>query len=250
MNRIDLAGRTAVITGAANGIGKACAERLLESGARVSLWDKDAVALAEAVGLLGHSEAVHSVVLDCADESATAEAAQATFDRFPVIDICIANAGIAGINKPVWDYSMDEWGHLINVDLTSVFLTTRAFVPHMVDQGYGRIVIVSSIAGLEGAANNAAYSAAKAGAIGYTKALGKELATTGVLVNGVAPSGIDTPLLDDITPEYLDAVISKMPMSRLGRAEESASLIAWLCSEDCSFSTGAIFDNSGGRAVY
>jgi len=253
MNQIDLSGRTAVITGAANGIGRACAERLVRSGARVSLWDINGEALAETVHALeaiGSADDIHAVTLDCADETAAGVAARATLDHFPLIDICIANAGIAGINKPVWEYTLAEWDRLIRVDLTSVFLTTRAFVPHMVDQGYGRIVIVSSIAGLEGAANNAAYSAAKAGAIGYTKALGKELATTGVLVNGVAPSGIDTPLLADITPEYLDAVVSKMPMSRLGRADESAALIAWLCSEDCSFSTGAIFDNSGGRAVY
>ncbi len=250
MNRLDLVGRNAVITGAAKGIGRACAERLLQSGAQVCLWDRDEIALAETVKALASPDAVHAITLDCAHEDATEAAARETLERFPVIDICIANAGIAGINKPVWEYSMAEWDRLISVDLTSVFLTTRAFVPHMVDQGYGRIVIVSSIAGLEGAANNAAYSAAKAGAIGYTKALGKELATTGVLVNGVTPSGIDTPLLGDITPAYLDAVVSKMPMSRLGRAEESAALIAWLCSEDCSFSTGAIFDNSGGRAVY
>lgn len=250
MNQLDLQGRTAVITGAAKGIGKACAERLLQSGARVCLWDKDADALTETAAGLALPDRVHAIAVDCADEAATDAARQETFECFTSIDICIANAGIAGINKPVWEYSMDEWNRLISVDLTSAFLTTRAFVPHMVDRGYGRIVIVSSIAGLEGAANNAAYSAAKAGAIGYTKALGKELATSGVLVNGVAPSGIDTPLLGDITPEYLDAVISKMPMARLGKPEESAALIAWLCSEECSFSTGAIFDNSGGRAVY
>lgn len=250
MNKIDLEGRTAVITGAAKGIGKACAERFLASGAQVSLWDRDEDVLAETAQTLGQPDRIHTCVLDCADEAATEKAARQTFGRFSVIDICVANAGIAGINKPIWEYSLGEWNRLINIDLTSTFLTTRTFVPHMVDQGYGRIVIVSSIAGLEGAANNAAYSAAKAGAIGYTKALGKELATTGVLVNGVAPSGIDTPLLGDITPEYLHAVVSKMPMARLGKAEESAALIAWLCSEDCSFSTGAIFDNSGGRAVY
>lgn len=250
MNQIDLAGRTAVVTGAAKGIGKACTERFLQSGAQVCLWDRDEDALTETVARLEHPDRVHSILVDCADEAATEAAARETLERFPVIDICVANAGIAGINKPVWESAIDEWDRLIRVDLTSVFLTTRAFVPHMIDQGYGRIVIVSSIAGLEGAANNAAYSAAKAGAIGYTKALGKELATTGVLVNGVAPSGIDTPLLSDITAEYLDAVVSKMPLSRLGRPDESAALIAWLCSEDCSFSTGAIFDNSGGRAVY
>ena len=145
---------------------------------------------------------------------------------------------------------MDDWCSQLDNNMTSVFLTCRAVVPDMVARGYGRIVIVSSVAGLEGAANNAAYAAAKAGAIGLTKALGKELARTGVLVNGVAPSGIDTPLLAEITPEYLQTVVDKMPIGRLGKPEETAALIAWLCSWECSFSAGAIFDNSGGRADY
>ena len=214
------------------------------------MWDCDKDTLNDTAIELNKLGEVHSIPVDCADEDAVRAASAETLERFPAIDICVANAGIAGINKPVWEYSLEQWNKLIDVDLTSVFLTCRAFIPQMVEKGYGRIVIVSSIAGLEGAANNAAYSAAKAGAIGFTKALGKELATTGVLANCVTPSGIDTPLLGDITPEYLESVVSKMPMARLGKAEESAALIAWMCSKDCSFPTGAVFDNSGGRAVY
>jgi 3-oxoacyl-[acyl-carrier protein] reductase len=166
-----------------------------------------------------------------------------SLDTSPVIDIMIANAGISGIIKNAWDYSLEEWNHLIRQDLTSVFLTCRAVVPQMVARGYGRIVVVASIAGLEGAPTNAAYAAAKAGAIGYTKALGKELAKTGVMVNCLAPSGIETELLGGVTPEYLDKVVlSKMPIGRLGQPEEAAALIAWLASEDCSFCAGAVFD--------
>jgi 3-oxoacyl-[acyl-carrier protein] reductase len=176
---------------------------------------------------------------------------EATLDASPVIDIMIVNAGISGIIKNAWDYSLEEWNHLIRLNLTSVFLSCRAVVPQMVARGYGRIVVVSSIAGLEGAPTNAAYTAAKAGAIGYTKALGKELAKTGVIANCLAPSAIDTELLGGVTQEYLDKVVlSKMPIGRLGRAEEAAALICWLASEDCSFCAGAVFDLSGGRAVY
>jgi len=163
----------------------------------------------------------------------------------------IANAGVSGIIKNAWDYSLEEWSHLIRHDLTSVFLSCRAVVPQMMARGYGRIVVVASIAGTEGAPTNAAYTAAKAGAIGYTKALGKELAKTGVIVNSLAPSAIDTELLGGVTQEYLDReVLSKMPIGHLGRPEEAAALIAWLASEDCSFCAGAVFDLSGGRAVY
>ncbi|MCZ6588776.1 MAG: SDR family oxidoreductase, partial [Alphaproteobacteria bacterium] len=163
----------------------------------------------------------------------------------------IANAGISGIIKNAWDYSLEEWNRLLRADLTSVFLCCRAVVPHMIERGYGRIVVIASIAGMEGAQTNAAYSAAKAGAIAYTKALGKELAKTGVTANCVAPSAIDTEMLGDVTQEYLDQVVlARMPIGRPGRPEEAAALIAWLASEDCSFCTGAVFDLSGGRAVY
>lgn len=245
-NQIDLDGQAAIVTGGALGIGRATAERLVSSGARVAIWDKNGAEAAAAE----IDPSVIGLACDCSDEEAVATAYQASINALGDISIGVVNAGIAGVNKPLTDYSSAEWHYQLANNLTSVFLTCRAVARPMVDRGYGRIVVVSSIAGLEGAANNAAYAAAKAGAIGLTKALGKELAQTGVLVNGVAPSGINTPLLDDITPEYLQTVVDKMPIGRLGEAGETAALIAWLCSAECSFSTGAIFDNSGGRADY
>ncbi len=250
MNRFDFEGRTAIVTGAAKGIGYATAERLLESGGSVSLWDIDQAALAEAVAALGSSGPVQAIPCDASDWDAVRDAMAETLARFPEIDIVIANAGVAGAMKPAWEHTLEDWDRLLREDLSSVFYACKAVVPHMLEHGYGRIVVVSSIAGLEGAANNAAYSAAKAGAIGFTKAIGKELAQTGILVNCVTPSGIDTPLLGDITPDYLETVLAKMPIGRLGQPRETAALICWLASEECSFSAGAVFDNSGGRAVY
>ncbi len=236
----------AIVTGGARGIGRAVAERLLAVGHSVAIWDKSDAPEAAA----GLGERAIGFDCDCADEEQVSAAYDASVGALGPIDICVANAGIAGVNQPLADYTMAQWQRQLDDNLTSCFLTCRAVAPDMTARGYGRIVVVSSIAGLEGAANNAAYAAAKAGAIGLTKALGKELAATGVLVNGVAPSGIDTPLLGDITPEYLQTVVDKMPIGRLGRPEETAALVAWLCSEECSFSAGAIFDNSGGRADY
>lgn len=250
MNALDLSGRTAIITGGAKGIGFATADRMLESGAAVSLWDIDAAGLERAADTLSAKGDVHAVEMDAGDPDSVDRAAKATFDRFPKVDILIVNAGIAGTIKSAWEHTLADWDRLIRLDLTSVFLACRAVVPHMLGHGYGRIVIVSSIAGMEGAANNAAYSAAKAGAVGFTKALGKELATSGIIVNCVTPSGIETEMLQDVTKEYLAGVLARMPMNRLGQPEEAAALIAWLASEDCSFSTGAVFDLSGGRAVY
>ena len=251
MNDLDFQGRCAVVTGGAKGIGYATAERLLGSGASVCLWDIDEPRLAEAVERLSAKGEVHGIAADVAHAGAVASAMEASLDVYPRIDVMIANAGIPGIIKNAWEYSLEEWNRLIQGDLTSVFLCCRAVVPHMIERGYGRIVVVSSIAGMEGAQTNAAYAAAKAGAIGYAKALGKELAQTGVMVNCLAPSAIDTEMLGGVTKEYLDTVVlSRMPIGRLGRPEEAAALIAWLASEDCSFCTGAVFDLSGGRAVY
>lgn len=243
-------GQTAIVTGAAKGIGRAVAEQLLKAGVAVSLWDVDQQALDELVENLSSFGDFQAVVVDCAKPDSVSLAWARTRDRFPKIDIVIANAGIAGVMKPAWEHSLEDWDRLIANDLNSAFYLTRLAVPGMIEAAYGRIVIVSSIAGLEGAAGNAAYAAAKAGAIGYGKALGKELAKTGVIANVVAPSGIDTPLLNDVSPAYMATVLDKMPMGRLGTADEAAKMIVWLASKECSFSTGAVFDISGGRAVY
>ncbi|MEN8195733.1 MAG: SDR family NAD(P)-dependent oxidoreductase [Pseudomonadota bacterium] len=250
MHKYDFEGRVAVVTGGAKGIGYACAERLIESGASVSIWDLDKSALDRAVSALSAEGKVQGVVCDAADWDAVERAAGETLARFGKIDAMIANAGIAGVIKPAWETSLEDWDRLIRIDLSSVFYACKAAIPHMLERDYGRIVVVSSIAGLEGAPNNSAYSAAKAGAIGYTKAVGKELAKSNIMVNCVAPSGIDTPLLEDVKGPYLDFVLSKMPIGRLGTAEETASLICWLASEENSFASGAVFDSSGGRAVY
>ena len=250
MHKYDFANRIAVVTGGAKGIGYACAERLLDSGASVSIWDLDETALNRAAADLAARGDVQAVVCDAANWESVGKAMGQTMARFGRLDAMIANAGIAGIIKPAWETSLEDWDRLIRIDLTSVFYACKAAIPHMLERDYGRIVVVSSIAGLEGAPNNSAYSAAKAGAIGYAKAVGKELAKSNIMVNCVAPSGIDTPLLEDAKGPYLDFVLSKMPIGRLGRADETASLICWLASEENSFSSGAVFDSSGGRAVY
>ena len=250
MNEFDLKGRAAIVTGGAKGIGYAVAERMVASGAAVSLWDLDAEGLAGAAETLPATGAVHQVRVDVTDSRAVDAAFADTLAWRPVIDILIANAGVAGTMKKAFEHTDADWDRMLSHNLTSVFRCCRAVLPHMVGRGYGRIVVVSSIAGMEGAANNAGYSAAKAGAIGLTKALGKELAGTGVIANCVTPSGIDTEILENITEAYRDAVLSRMPLGRLGRPDEVAALIAWMASEECSFSTGAVFDASGGRAVY
>ncbi|MCG8510459.1 MAG: SDR family oxidoreductase [Rhodospirillales bacterium] len=250
MNRIDLAGRTAVVTGGAKGIGLATAERFLESGAAVSLWDIDENALNEAAALLKNKGTIQAVRCDCGDETSIGDAYLQTVARFPEIDILVANAGVAGVLKSCLETTADDWDHLIRNNLTSIFLTCRAVVPAMVERGYGRVVIMASVVGLTGAVGNGAYASAKGGVITFAKTIGKELASTGVLVNAIAPTGVDTVIFAGLSPEYRDAVVAQNPMGRLGRPEEAAAQIAWLASEDNSFSAGAVYDLSGGRAVY
>jgi 2-dehydro-3-deoxy-L-rhamnonate dehydrogenase (NAD+) len=250
MTQIDLAGRVAVVTGAARGIGHAIAERLLASGARVSLWDMDAAAVEAAARALNDRGEVHAAVVDVTDDESLDAATRATVERFGGIDILVNNAGIAGGSKPSWEFTPAEWRQVIDVDLTGVFLCCRAVVPVMRPRGWGRIVNVASIAGKEGNPNAAHYSAAKAGVIGFTKALGKELATTGILVNCITPAVIETDILKQITPQHVEYMRSKIPMGRFGKREEAAALVAWLCSGECSFTTGGVFDLSGGRATY
>jgi len=250
MNQIDLKGRTAIVTGGARGIGYAAAQRLLASGASVALWDVDASALKEAVASLKQSGRVHAAVVDVTDEASIAKAVEALIGETGKIDILINNAGIAGGNGRLWELEPQVWRRVVEVNLIGPYLVCRAVVPHMVAAGYGRIVNMASIAGKEGNPNASHYSASKAGLIALTKSLGKELATTGVLVNAIAPAAARTGMFLQMTEEHIDYMRSKIPMNRLLEVEELAALIAWLSSEECSFSTGAVFDISGGRATY
>ncbi len=237
------AGRVAVVTGGVSGIGAGIAARLASEGARVSLWDRDGAALARI-------EAAYNVAVDVTDATAVQHAADNTASALGKIDILVACAGITGPNASVWEYPTAEWDRVIDVNLNGVFYCNRAVVPHMLRNGYGRIVNIASIAGKEGNPNAAAYSASKAGVIGLTKSLGKELANTDVRVNCVTPAAVRTPLFAQMTQQHIDFMLSKIPLGRFGEIDEIASLVCWLSSEECSFSTGAAFDISGGRATY
>lgn len=247
MNRIDLEGRRAVVTGGARGIGLATAQRMLESGASVVLWDVDGAAIEEAVAGLGPSAS--GTVVELTDETSVGAAAVAALAGGKV-DILVNNAGITGGNGKTWELDPAIWRKTFEVNLVGPYLTARALVPSMVEAGYGRIVNVASIAGKEGNPNASHYSASKAGLIGLTKSLGKELAGAGVLVNCITPAAARTAIFDQMSQEHIDYMLSKIPMNRFVEPAEVAALIAWLSSEDCSFSTGAVFDISGGRAVY
>jgi 2-dehydro-3-deoxy-L-rhamnonate dehydrogenase (NAD+) len=248
VNRLDFAGRTAIVTGGAQGIGLAIVERLAASGARVRIWDRDADLLSRTAKGLG--SAVSGEAVDVTDEAAIARAAKSALEALGRIDVLVNNAGIAGPTMPVVDYPVAQWRRVIDVDLTGPFLCSRAVVPHMVQAGYGRIVNIASIAGKEGNPNAAAYGAAKGGLIAFTKSLGKELAQSGVLVNCVTPAAAQTAILEQVTPEFAKFMLSKIPMGRFVKVEEIAALACWLASEDCSFSTAGVFDISGGRATY
>jgi len=233
MNQLDFKGKTAVVTGGLIGIGAAIVKRLETSGAKVAVWDVN-----------------DADKTDVTDPAAIQRALDKTLKQLGRIDILVNNAGIAGPTVPVVDYPIEQWKKVIDIDLNGPFLVCRAVVPHMVKAGYGRIVNIASIAGKEGNPNAAAYAAAKGGLIAFTKALGKELAQSGVLVNAVAPAAAQTAILDQVTPEFAKFMLSKIPMGRFVKVEEIAALACWLASEDCSFSTGAVFDISGGRATY
>ena len=248
MNQLDFNGRSAVITGGAAGIGLAIAQRLIASGGRVSVWDRDAAALDKArVALIADIDTRVVDVADAASVDAAARAAAASLGR---IDALVCSAGITGPNKTTWDYPADAWRQVMEVNVNGVFLCNRAIVPIMLKQDYGRIVNIASVAGKEGNPNASAYSASKAAVIGLTKSLGKELAKTGVRVNCVTPAAVKTAIFDQMSQQHIDFMLSKIPIGRFGKVEEIAALVAWLCTEDCSFSTGAVFDLSGGRATY
>ncbi len=250
MNRIDLAGRTAVVTGGAQGIGLAVAERMLESGAAVVLWDIDEALLGTAATKLSGRGNVQTCRVELTDEHSVARATEAALGGSGRIDILVNNAGITGGNAPTWELAPEMWRRVIDVNLVAPYLTCRSVVPHMIAAGYGRIVNIASVAGKEGNPNASHYSASKAGLIALTKSLGKELATKGVLVNAVSPAAAKTAIFDQMTQAHIDFMLSKIPMARFLEVKEAAAMVAWLASEDCSFSTGAVFDLSGGRATY
>jgi NAD(P)-dependent dehydrogenase (short-subunit alcohol dehydrogenase family) len=237
------AGRTAVVTGGVSGIGAGIARRLADEGATLSLWDRDEAGLAR-------SGAAHRVTLDVTDPDAVHRAADATAAALGSIDILVTSAGVTGPNHATWDYPTAEWDRVIDINLKGVFYCCHAVVPFMRASGYGRVVNIASIAGKEGNPNASAYSASKAGVIGLTKSLGKELAATEIRVNCVTPAAVQTPLFDQMTQQQVDWMLSKIPIGRFGEVDEVASLVLWLASADCSFSTGAVFDISGGRATY
>ena len=247
-NRIDLEGRTAVVTGGAQGFGKAITERFAASGARVAIWDRD-LALAERTAAeLG--ERVTAIVCDVTEPAKVAEARDATVSRLGRIDILVNNAGIAGANAKTWETDVEEWRKVMRINLDGPFICSRAVVPLMIAQGYGRIVNIASIAGKEGNPNAAHYSASKAGLIALTKSLGKELAGYDIAVNAVTPAAAKTAIFDQLTQQHIDFMLSKIPRNRFVTVEEVAALVAWLASAENSFTTGAVFDISGGRATY
>lgn len=240
-------GRTAVITGGASGVGLHTARRISAEGGTVALWDRDRDALARAREQLGGS---HGFDVDVTDWGQVERAAQRSFASLGRIDILVAGAGITGPVAPMVDYPIAEWASVININLIGVFHSCRAIVPYMLKNDYGRIVNLSSVAGKEGNPNASAYSASKAGVIAITKSLGKELAKTGIRVNAVTPAAFRSPLLNQVTQEFIDFMLAKIPMGRLGELEEVAAMICWLASDEASFSTAATFDISGGRSTY
>lgn len=250
MNQLDLSNQSAIVTGGARGIGLAISTRLLQSGAKVCLWDRDPGALKEAEGQLAPLGKVQGVAVDVTDENSVRGAVEATIGHLGFISILVNNAGIAGNNAKTWEMEVADWRRVVDIDLTGVFLCCRSVVPKMLEHGYGRIVNIASIAGKEGNPNAAHYSAAKAGVMALTKSLGKELATSNICVNCITPAVIETEILKQCSQQHIDYMRSKIPMNRFGRVEEAAALAGWLCSADCSFSTGAVFDLSGGRATY
>ncbi|MDP4021971.1 SDR family NAD(P)-dependent oxidoreductase [Methylobacterium sp. NEAU 140] len=250
MTTIALRGRVAVVTGGARGIGYATAARLLASGAEVCLWDIDAGRLAEAAAALGRAGRVTTATVELTDEASVEAATRAAVEAHGKIDILVNNAGITGGNGKLWELDTAVWRRVVDVNLVGPFLTSKAVVPRMLETGWGRIVNIASIAGKEGNPNASHYSASKAGVIGLTKSLAKELAQSGILVNCVTPAAARTEIFDQMKQEHIDFMLSKIPMGRFLEVDEAAAMIVWLCSEECAFSTGAVFDLSGGRAVY
>jgi NAD(P)-dependent dehydrogenase (short-subunit alcohol dehydrogenase family) len=250
MNQIDLKGRTAVITGGAQGIGFSIASRLIASGATLSLWDRDEALLNKAQTDLSTRGEVSIEVVDVASAESVRKGTTSALGKHGRIDILVANAGIAGPNLKSWEYPLNAWKQVIDINLTGVFLCCGAIIPHFLEQGYGRIVNVSSIAGKEGNANASAYSASKAGVIAFTKSLGKETANKNIAVNCITPAAARTRLFEQMSQEHIDFMLSRIPRGRFLELDEVSAMVAWLVSEENSFTTGAVFDLSGGRATY
>jgi 3-oxoacyl-[acyl-carrier protein] reductase len=249
-NKIDLAGRNAVVTGGAQGIGKAITERFLDSGAAVAIWDRDKAFAEKTARELSNRGKVIAVACDVTDLKSVERARDDAVKALGRVDILVNNAGIAGKNATTWEYPTEEWGQVMRINLDGPFHCCRALVPGMIAQGYGRIVNIASVAGKEGNPNASAYSVSKAGVIALTKSLGKELAAHDIAVNAITPAAAKTAIFDQMTKEHIDFMLSKIPRARFVKIEEIAALAAWCASADNSFTTGAVFDISGGRATY
>ncbi|MDC1114946.1 SDR family NAD(P)-dependent oxidoreductase [Candidatus Pelagibacter sp.] len=249
MNNLDLKDRVAIITGGAQGFGLAISKRIIESGGKVVIWDIDENAVETALKEINSNDLSFKKV-DVTNFEAIEKALLETENELGKIDLFVNNAGITGMNVKVWDYPLDEWKKVIELDLNSTFYCCKAVVPHMIKNNYGRIVNIASIAGKEGNPNASAYSTAKAGVIGFTKSLGKELADKNIAVNCVTPAAAKTRIFDQMTQEHIDYMLSKIPRNRFAKVNELASLVCWLLSEENSFTTAAVFDLSGGRATY
>jgi 2-dehydro-3-deoxy-L-rhamnonate dehydrogenase (NAD+) len=248
MNQLDFQGRHAVITGGATGLGYAIAQRLIQSGGSVTLWDRDEAGARQAVSALGAKAT--SLAVDVSVHASVQAAAQATLQQSGRIDALVNSAGITGPNTKLWEYPVNAWQQVMEVNLHGLFHCCREVVPAMRDAGYGRIVNIASVAGKDGNPNASAYSASKAAVIALTKSLGKELADTGVRVNCITPAAVKTAMFEQMTEQHIAFMLSKIPMGRFGTPEEIAAMVGWLCTEECSFSTGAVFDLSGGRSTY
>jgi 2-dehydro-3-deoxy-L-rhamnonate dehydrogenase (NAD+) len=249
MNNLDLKDRVAIITGGAQGFGLAISKRIIESGGKVVIWDIDEIAVGSALKEINSNDLSFKKV-DVTNYDEIEKALLETENELGKIDIFVNNAGITGMNAKVWDYPLDEWKKVIELDLNSTFYCCKAVVPHMIKNNYGRIVNIASIAGKEGNPNASAYSTAKAGVIGFTKSLGKELADKNIAVNCVTPAAAKTRIFDEMTQEHIDYMLSKIPRNRFAKVNELASLVCWLLTEENSFTTAAVFDLSGGRATY
>ena len=246
MNVIDLKNRIAIVTGGAQGFGLAIVEKLLAAQAKILIWDKDK----ELMDSLNLGDNVKGIQVDITNYNSVEEATKKSIEIFGTIDILVNNAGIAGPSYKTWEYPLDDWQAVIDIDLSGVFYCCKAIVPHMIDKNYGRIVNIASIAGKEGNPNAMPYSAAKAGVIALTKSLGKELADKDIAVNCVTPAAAKTRIFDQMSQEHIDYMLSKIPRNRFAKVEELGSLVSWMVSEENSFTTGAVFDLSGGRATY